>query len=324
MPSSVRPLLSCALLLAATTIAACTDATAPNTSLSPATPTLQGGSGGGGGGGGGGGSAPSAAGILPATPPAPDILLRESFGPGPDFIRPAGGKGEGRNMWGGGHTIAGFWVEYPGNKDNAWITAPETGQSWRNCGGGDNSSTQNPFELPSPMQTAQAGCVASSWIDPVTQYPTALMPINFALPSGGYELSMEGYPSPIAGGYIAIGFTSSSAVISNLTSAGTLWLKVTDPTGFSAPLHYELRAGSLATGRLLASGDRGQSGWNHMAIRVSPASGTVTLNFGTVATMATGAVFSDTASVTVPFAMSSPKYIAFEGVGIIDDVVVRK
>ena len=37
-----------------------------------------------------------------------------------------------------------------------------------------------------------------------------------------------------------------------------------------------------------------------------------------------GGVFSDTASVTVPFTMAAPKYIAFEGVGLIDNVVVRK
>jgi hypothetical protein len=124
--------------------------------------------------------------------------------------------------------------------------------------------------------------------------------------------------------YIAIGFTNSGAVTSNLTSAGTLWLKVADPTGFSAPLHCELRAGSLTSGQPLASGDRGESGWNHMALRVSPTTGTVTLNFGTVGTLATGAVFSDTASVTIPFTMATPKNLAFEGVGIIDGVVVRK
>ena len=252
----------------------------------------------------------SAAGVLPTTPPAPDVLLRESFGPGPDMIRPEGGKGSARSTY--VHTtIGGFWVEYPGDSRSEWIT-PESGQTWKFCAGGDNTSTQNPWEIPSPLQTLQAGCAASEWIDPPTTYPTALMPINVALPSAGYELSMEGYTAPIAGGYIAIGFTSSGASTSNLTTSGTIWLKVTDPTRFGVPLHYELRAGSLSSGQLIASGDAGYSGWNHMAIRVSPDAGTITLTF------------ADQVVGTFPFTMAPPKYLAFEGIGIIDDVVLRR
>jgi hypothetical protein len=89
---------------------------------------------------------------------------------------------------------------------------------------------------------------------------------------------------------------------------------VTDPTRstYGIPLHYELRAGSLTSGQLLASGDAGYRGWMHMAIRVSPAAGTVTLKF------------ADTAVATVPFTMPAPKYVAFEGIGILDDFVLRR
>jgi hypothetical protein len=155
---------------------------------------------------------------------------------------------------------------------------------------------------------------ASIWTDAITSFPTALMPITFALPTNDYELSMEGYPAPIPQGYVAIGFTNSGVVNSNLTSSGALWLIVTDPTrsALGIPLHYELRAGSLTSGQLLASGDAGYRGWMHMAIRVSPTAGTVTVKF------------ADAEAVTIPFTMPTPKYIAFEGIGILDDLVLRK
>lgn len=311
MRSPIRPSLRGAiLLLSAATFAACTDVSAPARPLMPVGMAKQGGISGGGGGGGGGISGVS---ILPTTPPAPDILLRESFGPGPDMLRPAGGKGEAKSTF-TNTTLGGFWVEYPGTKNNAWITPPETGQTWKLCAGGDNTSTENPWELPSPLQTTQSGCVASIWTDAITTFPTALMPIGFALPADGYEVSMEGYPAPIPEGYVAIGFTNSGATASNLTSSGALWLRVTDPTRstFGIPLHYELRSGSLATGQLLASGDAGYRGWMHMAIRVSPAAGTVTVKF------------ADAEPVTVPFTLPTPKYLAFEGIGILDDLVLRK
>jgi hypothetical protein len=287
------------------TVAACGDVAAPTSSLAPSGISRSGGSGGGGGGGGGGGTAVDGTSILPTTAPAPGILMRESFGPGPDLLRPTGGKGtaKGTSLH---TTLNGFWAEWSGGRTTAWIT-PETGQTWKFCGG-----SADPYELPSPLQTQYSGCAASEWFDPPTSYPTALLPITVALPNDGYELSMEGYPAPIAGAYVAIGFTSSGAVTSNLTTSGALWLRVVDTTRFGFPLHYELRAGSLASGRILASGDAGASGWNRMAIRYSPAAGTVTLTYD-------GTVIG-----TYPFTMAAPKYAAFEGVGILDDFVLRQ
>jgi hypothetical protein len=293
--------------------AACGDISTPVLPLAPGSSLHSGGSGSGGGGGGGGGTKIDGTNILPTAAPAPGILVRESFGPGPDMLRPTGGKGEAKPAY-AGTTLGGFWAEYPGSKNAAWITPPETGQTWKLCAGGDNTGTENPWELPSPLQTTQSGCVASIWTDAITTFPTALLPVTFALPSDSYELSMEGYPAPIPEGYVAIGFTSSGVTSSNLTSSGALWLRVTDPTRsmYGIPLHYELRAGSLASGQLLASGDAGYRGWMHMAIRVSPAAGTVTVTF------------ADAESVTVPFTMPAPKYLAFEGIGILDNLVLRK
>ena len=296
--SRLRP-SALTLLAVVATLAACSDATAPTTPLAPASIARSGGS------GGGGGTTVDPYSILPTTPPAPDILLRESFGAGPTVQRPASGKGTLKDSY--AHTpIQGFWVEYPGAKGTQWIAPPE-GQTWRFCGGSDNA-----YELPSPLQQPYGGCVASEWTDAPTTYPTALMPITVALPSEGYEFSMEGYPAPIDGGYIAIGFTSSGATYGNLTASGSLWLRVTDPSRFGYPLHWELRTGSLASGQLLATGDFGFAGWNHMGLRYSPAASTVTLTF------------ADSVVGTFPVTMAPPKYLAFEGVGILDNAVLRR
>jgi hypothetical protein len=278
-----------ALAAVSAVVAACSDVSAPTSQLAAGAASRQGGT------GGGGTVTTTTYNPLPTTAPAPDIIMRESFGPGDSLLRPTGGKG----------TIGGFWLEYPGNKNNVWLT-PDVGQTWKFCGG------DNPLELASPLQNQFGGCAASEWFDPPTSYPTALMPITMALPSTGYELSMEGYPAPIAGAYVAIGFTNSGALTSNLTSGGSIWLRVVDTTRFGFPLHYELRTGSIATGKVLASGDAGFSGWNPMAIRYSPANGTVTLTYA-------GEVIG-----TYPFTMGTPKYAAFEGVGIMDDFVLRR
>jgi hypothetical protein len=233
--------------------------------------------------------------------------MRESFGPG-NSARPAGGKGVLKPVF-ASTNIGGFWLEYPGSKNAQWLT-PDAGQSWNFAG-----SSDNPFEMPSPLQSLYNGAAISAWFDPPTSYPTALMPIVVPLPNGGYELSMEGYPAPdpgVPGAYLAIGFTNSGALQSNLTTSGALWLRVTSPYPFGVPLHYELRAGSLASGALLASGDGGAAGFNRMSIRYSPAAGTVTLTFD-------GVVIG-----TYAAAMPAPKYLAFEGVGVIDDVVLRQ
>jgi len=282
-------------------LAACADSTAPASSI--VANAAKGVSGGGGGGGGGGTTTPPPS-ILPSTPPAPDILVRESFGLA-DGLRPEGGNGTLKSVF-GQPSLNGFWVEYPGSKDTQWID-PDVGQTWF-----FTSCSADPYELPSPLQQTYTGCAVSQWNTPPTSYPTALMPLTVSLPSTGYELSMEGYPAPIPNAYIAIGFTNSNAVNSNLTTSGTLWLRVRDLSVGGLPLTYELRTGSLANGTVIASGTAGMAGWNQMAIRYSPAAGTVTLSFA-----------GETVG-TYPVSIPTPKYAAFEGVGVLDDFVLRQ
>jgi hypothetical protein len=299
MRSTVRSaLVAAAVVCTAATLAACSDPSAPRTPTVVSDIALQGGS--------GGGTTTDPYTILPRTAPAPDILMRESFGMA-DLLRPAGGKGVLKSDL-GGVSVNGFWVEYPGNKNTQWLAPDAGGQSWFFTG-----CSEDPAELPSPLQP-YGGCVVSDWVThPVTSYPTALMPLSsLALPSAGWEYSIDGWPAPIDSGYIAVGFTNSAAVYSNLTTSGLVWLRVTDPTHWSFPLHWELRTGSLATGQVLATGDFGFSGWNHMGLRYSPSASTVTLTF------------ADSLVGTFPVTMGTPKYVAFEGVGVLDNFVIRR
>jgi hypothetical protein len=110
------------LILSGLTASACSDGSAPTRIMVPGPIARSGsGSGSGGGGGGGGGTSTSASGgggggggtvsgvsILPTTAPAPDVLLRESFGPA-DGQRPASGNGVLKSV--SGSSLAGFWLE---------------------------------------------------------------------------------------------------------------------------------------------------------------------------------------------------------------------
>lgn len=264
----------------------------------------------GGSGGGGGGVKPSPTPtpvVLPSTPPAPDVILRESFGLADGLLRPTGSKGTLKETY--IHTsISGFWVEYPGSKDTAWIAPPEGGQTWRFC-----ASSDNPYEtLFSPLQVVYGnGCLASQWTDAVPDNPTALVP--FKAPDGAYEVSLNGYPAPIDGKYIALGLTGSSLLESNLQTSGDLWLslKFADPVHDYGTLIYELRANGM-NGPVLASGQTFFDSFNRLVLRYDPLSQTVSASVNGVEI----GVFSQ----SIP----TPRFIGIEGVGIVDNLVVRK
>ncbi|HEY0458579.1 MAG TPA: hypothetical protein VGC97_05455 [Pyrinomonadaceae bacterium] len=243
---------------------------------------------------------------LPQTAPAPDVIYRESFGEGPDILRPAGGKGNLKETY--THTpIQGFWIEYPGNKNNAWL-APAEGQTWRFCGASDN-----PYEMFSPIQMTSGyylnGCVASEWFDAPTVNPTALTP--FTAQGVPYEVSFEGYPAPIEGKYLALGLTNSGTLYSNLATSANVVLVLSPAPPNMYTIHYELRAGGM-NGTLLATGDTFFDSWNRMKLRVDPVAKTV------------GASVNDIELGTFPLNVGAPKYAGFEGVAIGDNFVIRK
>lgn len=243
---------------------------------------------------------------LPQTAPAPDVIYRESFGAA-DLYRPTGSKGTFKDTY-VSTPLNSFWIEYPGSKNTAWI-APAEGQTWRLCG-----ASNNPYEMYSPIQMTLGnygnGCVISKWTDNPTQNPTALMPFN-APTTSAYEVSINGYPAPIAGKYLALGLTNSAATYSNLENSGdvVLFLKPAPPYA-NWTLSYELRVGGI-NGTLLASGETYSGGFNQLSLRYDPVTKTISSNV------------NGTALGTYSLDLGSPRYAAFEGVALADNFVIK-
>lgn len=251
---------------------------------------------------GGGAGTPSIPNPLPTVAPAANVIYRESWGFA-DGFRPKSGKGTMTAMF-IHQTIGGFWAEWPNNKSNAWLV-PDGDQTWKFA-----ACSLNDLQMPSPIDVPPFnGCIASEWFDAVTSYPTALLP--FTAPQTAYEYSMDGWPAPIQGAYIALGFTSSGSLQSNLTSVGSLFLRMEYRLNETGKLYYELRKDGM-TGTLLASGEEGYAGFNPMSLRYDPVAHTTTLTINGVTIG------------TYPVTIATPKYLAFEGVGVLDNLVVRK
>lgn len=257
--------------------------------------------------GGGGTPVAGAANPLPTSAPAPGILVRESFGPGPEQLRPKGGKGDMRSAF--LHTtLGGFWVEWPGNKANAWIT-PNGDPTWKFAGAGGN-----PAELPSPLQAGPYGYEGVAYselfdvVNPV--FPTALLPVSMPT-AGRWALSLEGYPTNVPDSYLGLGLTDSGATVSNLTGAArvALLLHATGGAG-PAPLRWELWAGG-ATRTLLASGSTEDVTFNHLELRYDPRAQLLE------------ARINDTAVGPFPFVLGVPRYAGFEGLGLADNFMLR-
>jgi hypothetical protein len=269
-----------------------------------------GGTGGGGTGGGGGGTTtPPAPSILPTTPPAPDVLMRESFGFGPlsPPARPAGGKGTLKPYF-ANTAITGFWIEYPGSQNTAWLAPAETAaQTWKVC------AVDNPNEMPSPLQTGavSGGCLISNWNDVVTAHPAALMP--FKPPASSYEVSINGWTAPLLSGtYLGFGFTDSSVLDSNLETSGTLWLRLSQTPGapINTTVQYELRTNGMS-GPVLASGMTYFDPFTPIVLSYNPT------------THMASASVNNTPLGTFPITLS-PHFLGMEGVGLVDNLVVRQ
>jgi len=263
-----------------------------------------------GGTGGGGGTVCDTTPVLPTTSAAPDIFMRESFGMGPQY-RPTGGKGCNKPVF--AHTpLSGFWMEYPGSKNTVWLAAPETGQTWRFC-----AQTPDPYELPSPLQPVfgtdvMNGCVISDWFDPAQiagEMPTAIIPLQRT--AGAFQASVDGWPAPVAGTYVALGLTDSTLTQDNLATSAGVWLLLREVTLDNTLTAYELRLNGM-TGPLLASGEFISQTYNRIAVRYDPATGMA------------GASLNEVDLGSFPAGLAAtPKFVGFEGVGILDNFVVR-
>lgn len=254
-----------------------------------------------GGSGGGGGGSTTTVNPLPTMPPSPDIVLRESFGPGPDptYARPQGGNGNLRQVF-AGTGLAGYWLEYPGSKSMAWAT-PDVGPGWHFA-----YASLNPYEIPSPIQPDPFnGIIFSSWADGILAYPDALIPFRGV--ASRYAVSAEMYPGVLTGAYVALGLTSSGALQANLQAAGQVWLVLSQAPSLNGwDGNYELRV----AGQVVAAGAFILNGFNAVQLIVDPVAQTVsaTLNGVDLGTYA---------------ARVSPSYVAFEGQGWADDLIVR-
>jgi hypothetical protein len=238
----------------------------------------------------------------PVTPPTPDVLMRESFG-GIGLNRLSGGAGAG-SAYQVGKSITGFWIEYPASKDAAWL-APGEGQTWRICG-----MSTNPYEMPSAYQASGNGCVISEWRDlPIAAFPTALMPLQPA--TGPYEISINASPSPLPEHYLGFGFTDATILDSNLSTSATLWLSLhgTGPGGTS--FTYELRTKG-AKGPVLATGTTGADPFTRLVLHVDPVAHTVS------------ASVNEVGLGTFSLNLAQPHFAGIEGVGIVDNFVVRR
>lgn len=259
----------------------------------------------------GGGTDPGWTNPLPQTAPAPDILMRESFGMGLDFLRPAGGNGAAKRTGTGGTSINGFWVEYPGNKNNRWIT-PDSGETWRFCG-----SQPNPYELPSPLQsfpTEQNDILCNllnASIDSPTR-ATALMPLlsNINTP---WEIEINGhYWGAATNPFLAVGLTNSAVTTDNLATSGQVVLVMRRVNNPEADVAFEFRRGNL-NGEILMSGTMpDDENFNSLKIRYNPQ------------TREIGASFKGMDLGTFPSTIASPRYAAIEGIGFADNFVVRR
>lgn len=298
--------LPLAALLAALLSACGGGADAPETSAGGPTATIQKGGGCTGSCSGGGGDPQPGANPLPTSAPAPGVLVRESFGPGPQDLRPKGGKGDLRSAF-IGTTLGGYWVEWPGSKATQWITSAGEA-TWKFTSSiSVNDPVGNPWELPSPLEVGgMRGQVFADLSDgSAAGMPTALMPVT--LPSRPWTLSIEGYPwDPNAS--IALGITDSGVTLGNLATAARVSLMISDD-GDAAGLLWQLWQGGT-TRRLLASGRTDDMTWNRLVLQYNPATQQL--------------VASVNGQVTPAFTVNlvGARYAGFEGNGVVDDFVL--
>lgn len=247
---------------------------------------------------------------LPRTAPAPNILMRESFGPGPDFYRPAGGSGQMKPVE-IDNSVNGYWLEYPGTKNNRWITA-DNGETWRFCG-----MNPNPYELPTPLEpyaedqnTTLCTYLNSTILD--VPRPTALIPLA-AAGTGPYEVGIDGhYGYEAFNTHFALGLTGSATTVSNLRNAGQIVLVTRPADPNSAFIQYELRQGGF-NGTLLTTGVvEDDDNFIRLRIKLDPQTRTVSAS---IKGMEIG---------TFPTTITNPRYAAFEGYGYADNFTVTR
>lgn len=246
---------------------------------------------------------------LPQTPPAPDILFRDSFGQNADFLRPTGGHGE-LARTDAGSSINDFWVEYLGSKDARWISNLN-GPVWQFIAPGVN----NPNELYSPLQNfggvnRNGAVISYTGLDTVGYGSTALMqlPGGFQTP---FEVSIDAFVAPLPESYIALGLTNSNVTAYNLLLFSNIVLTMkANPTSTNL-IDFELKFGN-SPGVLVAHGTTINRTINNLKLRYTARTKTVQL------------LINNIDIGTFPSGQNPSKFVGFEGTGIVDNFVVRR
>jgi hypothetical protein len=234
------------------------------------------------------------------------VILRESFGLGipsatASYARPQGG-GALKNVF-INTSVGGYWLEYPGSKSEVW-SSTDVGGNWIFC-----AQTPDPFEtLPSPYQPDGLvdGCAIATWSDGVITTGDLTVPFRGA--ATRYTLSTELFPAFLLGSYAGFGLTTSNAPSLALPTGGQVWVRLMhlDPSVFFENGQYDVMFGNT----VLASAPMFVDSWNTVQITVDPVAQTfnVVINGVDVGTWA-GKV--------------APSFIAYEGQGVADNLVVR-
>src|SRR3954451_21856526 len=245
-------------------------------------------------------SSPATANPLPTRAPATGVLFRESFGAGADPVlaRPTSGNGKLRSVF-AGTSLGGFWVEWPGSKSSTW---PAANGAW-----GIAFASIDPFEvLPTPIQPAPFDGIAfSEWADGVVTTFDAIAPFRGV--ASAYTLSADVFPAFLEGSYVGVGLTGSGALNRNLAASGQIWRKLSQIDPFDGTVgQYAVMVGNKS----LASGQVALDGFNPLELTVNPVAGTVSV-------VLNGAALGSFATRV------SPSFIAIEGQGWADNVVVQ-
>ena len=141
----------------------------------------------------------------------------QSFGLA-DLKRPAGGNGCLKDVGVHSH-LGGFWVEYPGSKNTAWL-ASSAGQSRisaRRRTAPVSGALADRHEVPQRLHVLR--------LDRRARGPSrALVP--FTAPATAYQVSIDGWPAPVEGTYVGVGLTDSALLYSNLETSAKVWLRL--------------------------------------------------------------------------------------------------
>lgn len=272
-----------------------------------------------GGSGGGGGTAQDVCSVVaPGGQPTQivpgTVLIRDTFGPGPQFARPEGGSGSLHQVNvntgnDGGSDISGFWAEQPCSNTVVWMGP---------TGGGAKSwifqlSPIDPKEPPSNMLPPGVGNVrlaVNRAPDDALEHPVALVP--FQAPSIPYEVSVDTPPVVPPGDWFDVGFTASNALNDNFESAGQAWIRVKyadtqDPVFATVELHTDGLSGPSISAVLPID----PSSWDTLTVQYDP-----------VLRLVTG-YYNGQAIGTLPYDASSARYAGFEGDNVADNFVLK-